>query len=113
MMFGFKHIHIVLIAFLVALLVTFSSAVLVIKGMVSEARTERDIYWRGEIARANEQTALAKLLQVEETQRLEGALALQTEQFQQHIDDLEHANAALPDSACGLDADRVRLLRKP
>jgi hypothetical protein len=105
-----------LIALAFAFLAAIAGTVLTVRQMVSSAvetaRLERDAHWMGEIAMANEQTALAQLIQTREKERLDAEAREAAVKFQQLVDDLEHANEALPDNSCGLDADRVRLLRK-
>lgn len=86
-----------------------------INSMVASARLEagsaRDAYWQGEIAKSN---ALA--LQAQAAQRDASIIADATAQAQidalnTTLNQMETANAALPNAAaCGLDGARVRLL---
>jgi Tfp pilus assembly protein PilN len=90
----------------------FGALVWLIHAVADSAREERNIYWRGEIAKVNEQVALAKLVHEQNVARLQDEARTKANDFQRQFDELEHANAALPDNSCGIEHDRVRLLRK-
>lgn len=80
---------------------------------VKAAVTERDTYWKGQIAEANVKVALAEAAQANTAMRLNNELAAAREDARQAQEDLEKANAALPDGdRNGLDIGRVRLLNR-
>jgi hypothetical protein len=76
------------------------------------AREACNAHWQAQIAKVNEQVALAKLVHEQDVTRLQDEARTKANDFQRQFDELEHANAALPDTTCGIEHDRVRLLRR-
>ncbi|SOC83104.1 hypothetical protein SAMN05421890_1549 [Ensifer adhaerens] len=78
---------------------------------VASAKAERDAYWKGEIARSNEEAANQKAIQAESAMRLEALTSSKIRDAEAQQKTTENANAALPSvSGCGLRRDRVRVL---
>lgn len=76
-----------------------------------QARSERDAHWTAEIAESNAETERALRLQAMAAQAADAVARDAIEAAHLRIMDLEKANAALPDNACGgLGRDRVKLL---
>lgn len=78
----------------------------------TEARAERDHYWREQIARANEETAKAEAALARQAMERSAELAAAEETIRLKQDELEKANAAIPDNSGGIGHDRVRLLNR-
>ncbi|MBW8285762.1 MAG: hypothetical protein K0M55_19410 [Rhizobium sp.] len=79
----------------------------------SDARAERDHYWRAQIEQSNAiaQKAIADALK--NTMAAQDAARDQVAAAEARATQLETENAALPDNGrCGLGRDRVRLLNK-
>lgn len=95
----------------------FWSGVSKVDGWIEDARTEaragRDHYWREQIARANEETAKAEAALARQAMERSAELATAEETIRLKQDELEKANAAIPDnSGGGIGHDRVRLLNR-
>lgn len=85
----------------------------IIVDRVKAAVTERDTYWKGEIAEANVKVALAEAAQANMAIRLNGELAAAREETRLAKEERKKTNAALPGgSDGGLDVERVRLLNR-
>lgn len=73
----------------------------------------RDNHWKGEIARANAETEARRADAAVEAGKVSASLIEQNSALAARVAEMEKANAALPNpDACGLDRDRVRLLRE-
>ena len=80
---------------------------------VAAAVAERDAHWKGQIAEANVKAALAEAAQANQAMKLNSEISAAREAERMAQDQLETANAALPeDAAGGLSRERVRLLNK-
>jgi hypothetical protein len=89
-----------------------------LSGLIADARTnaiaERDAHWTGQIAASNTRVAEAQLARATEAARISADAELTISGLRSALTELETANARLPNAAaCGLDRDRVRLLRRP
>lgn len=88
-----------------------------VNGMVEDARdtaiAERNAFWKGAIAEANTQVALAEAAQATSAMRIQAEATARVRAAESKLTELEKDNAALPDGdACGLDRDRVRVLSR-
>ena len=81
---------------------------------LADARvSERDQQWTAQIAAANAEVAKREAERERAAAALSAQLAALREESSTRISELERANAALPNAAaCGIDRDRVRLLRR-
>lgn len=76
------------------------------------ARKERDGYWQAEIAKSNAD-AQAKIVEnLKITMAVQNAARDQVAAAERRATEVEKDNDALPDRACGLSRDRVRLLNR-
>jgi hypothetical protein len=74
-------------------------------------RIERDAHWKAEIANSNAAVSLAKMEAALGVAAAEARASADRLALSETIQQLEKANAALPNGdACGLGSDRVRLL---
>lgn len=80
---------------------------------VAAAVAERDAHWRGQISDANVKAALAEAAQANQAMKLNSEISAAREAERMAQDQLETANAALPqDAAGGIGRERVRLLNR-
>jgi hypothetical protein len=78
----------------------------------SAGKAEADAQWRAQIADSNAKVARAQAAQAVAVADAEARAAQERAAREEALTQLEKANAALPaGDACGLDRDRVRLLR--
>jgi hypothetical protein len=81
--------------------------------MRADIRAERDAHWSGVIATANAKAEAAAAEQARQAAWRDGRAREDISRMAAQLSDLERANHALADSqSCGLDRDRVRLLRQ-
>lgn len=81
---------------------------------VAEAVKANDAGWERKIAASNAEVAQRQAERAVAAAQLSARLADETARSAALQSELEKANAALPNAAaCGLDRDRVRLLREP
>jgi hypothetical protein len=80
---------------------------------VASAVMARDEHWKAEIAAANVKAALAEAAQANQAMKLNSEISAAREAERMAQDQLETANAALPqDAAGGIGRERVRLLNR-
>jgi hypothetical protein len=78
----------------------------------ASGKAEADALWRAEIATSNAKVAEAQAQQAIAVAAAEARAAQDRAERDQALTQMEKANAALPaGDACGLDRDRVRVLR--
>ncbi|TCT39609.1 hypothetical protein [Martelella mediterranea] len=102
----------------VLLLVTTGLAFLAVRevnGMVKDARasavSERDAFWKGEIAEANAAKNEAVAAQLRAVMLADNKIRAAEAEAETKLNEMERANAALPGgAACGLGPERVRIL---
>lgn len=87
-----------------------------LRTLVSEARQEamdaRDAFWKGQIAESNAQAEAARAASANARAQAEATARAEIDRLRTQLTELEKANAALPGGdACGIDAERLRLLR--
>lgn len=81
--------------------------------MRADIRVERDAHWSGVIAMANARAEAAAAEQAREAAWRDGRAREDISRMAAQLNDLERANHALANGdSCGLDRDRVRLLRQ-
>lgn len=85
----------------------------IITDRVAAAVSQTDAKWQAAIAEANMKAAQVETARAQEASRMNSELASARETARLAQDELEKANAALPDGARnGLDAGRVQLLNR-
>jgi hypothetical protein len=81
-------------------------------GAHAAGKAEADAQWRAQIAESNAKVAQAQVAQAVAVAAAEARAAQDRAAREEALTLMEKANAALPaGNACGLDRDRVRLLR--
>lgn len=74
---------------------------------------ERDAHWRAEIEKSNAEVQRAAAEQILAASERAASYRASLDQLKQTITALEAENAALPAAAdCGIDANRVRIIRR-
>lgn len=84
----------------------------IVDSAVATAKSERDAQWKWQIAEANRRVAEAQTAQVRHAQQVEESARAEVENVQNQLNELEKANATLPDSGLGISRGRIRLLNK-
>ena len=87
-----------------------------LRTLVTEAREEakeaRDQFWRAAIAESNATAEAARAASANARAQAEATARAEIDRLRVQLTDMEKANAALPDGdLCGIDAERLRLLR--
>ena len=83
-----------------------------LKGAHTAGKAEADALWQAEIATSNAKVSEARAQQAVAVAAAEARAAQDRAERDQALTQMEKANAALPaGNSCGLDRDRVRLLR--
>jgi predicted aminopeptidase len=87
-----------------------------LRSTINEAREEakeaRDQFWRAAIAESNATAEAARAASANARAQAEATARAEIDRLRTQLTELETANAALPGGdACGIDADRLRLLR--
>jgi hypothetical protein len=83
-----------------------------LKGAHAAGKAEADALWRAEIATSNAKVSEAQAQQAIAVAAAEARAAQDRAERDQALTQMEKANAALPaGDSCGLDRDRVRILR--
>lgn len=87
-----------------------------IHALVAEATAmagrERDSHWQSEIHKANADAARRLATQRQEALNAQAEAQAEIQHLKEQLEDMEDANAALPDNNCGIDRERVWLLNK-